>query len=351
MSSDAPIIVGWGAVSPIGLTAAQTGLFLRATRNWVRETPFIDGWGERVSASRVAVLSPAVVGPERLARLACAAFVQALSSMNREAGGLRVGVLLALAERYANSGGTVQSPAGAVGEFVGHFRRGLPSSWAGVHVEWSASGHAGAAAALDRATRWVMGGGVDVVVVGGVDSYYEWTALEALGRQDRLLSPENLDGLLPGEAAAFVVLARENALPGAQPIARVAAVGTASEPVPLGSDEPCLAKGLTTALDRAVAPLRARRQRSNYWLTDLTHETYRVKELQIVIARFGDVVGTATTLLAPAREYGDVGAASLPLLWVLALEAWYRGYAPDRSAVTIAGSDGGARGAVLLEAV
>lgn len=196
-----------------------------------------------------------------------------------------------------------------------------------------------------------MGGGVDVVVVGGVDSYYEWTALEALGRQDRLLSPENLDGLLPGEAAAFVVLARENALPGAQPIARVAAVGTASEPVPLGSDEPCLAKGLTTALDRAVAPLRARRQRSNYWLTDLTHETYRVKELQIVIARFGDVVGTATTLLAPAREYGDVGAASLPLLWVLALEAWYRGYAPDRSAVTIAGSDGGARGAVLLEAV
>jgi hypothetical protein len=183
-----------------------------------------------------------------------------------------------------------------------------------------------------------------------VDSFYDWPVLDRLQRQDRLITEDNLDGLIPGEGAAFVMLAPTGGYRQAPPAAHVLDVGTGVEPHALGAEEPCLAAGYTAAMNAALAPLRDARRRSNFWVTDLTHEAYKVKEFQILVARFGDVLGSETILMTPNREYGDVGAATLPLFWTLALEAWQKGYARDRAAVMLAGSDAGPRGATLMEA-
>jgi hypothetical protein len=102
-------------------------------------------------------------------------------------------------------------------------------------------------------------------------------------------------------------------------------------------------------LKLAVAPLRAAKRRSNSWFTDLTHERWKIRDLQLVIARFGDVVGINTSIETPLRELGDLGAASLPAFCALAVEAWAQGYARDTVAVVLAGSDYGERGAAVLE--
>jgi len=51
-------------------------------------------------------------------------------------------------------------------------------------------------------------------------------------------------------------------------------------------------------------------------------------------------------LETPARELGEVGAATLPLYAVLALEGWQRGYAADTQALCFASSLHGLCGAL-----
>jgi hypothetical protein len=130
----------------------------------------------------------------------------------------------------------------------------------------------------------------------------------------------------------------------------VLGIGTGREARPIGSAEPFQSLGLSAALEIAVAPLRAATRRTNFWLLDNSHEAYATKELQNIIARFGDILGTRSDMQRPLQPLGDAGAAAMPLLAVLAAEAWRLGYANDDVAVVTGCSDDGARGALLLGA-
>ena len=85
-----------------------------------------------------------------------------------------------------------------------------------------------------------------------------------------------------------------------------------------------MARGLSDALRDAFEPLRAEGTRCPTLYCDVTHEAATVRELQIIIARFGATLATDFLLQTPARELGAVGAATLPLYAVLAAEAWLR---------------------------
>src|SRR5262249_22682008 len=116
----------------------------------------------------------------------------------------------------------------------------------------------------------------------------------------------------------------------------------------VGSESPCMSEGLSLALDSAVEPLRAVRARCRLWWLDASHEVYATQELQRMVARFGDVLGADSEVQMPLKELGDVGAAPLPLLPVLAREWWLQGVARDDTAVLTGCSDSGGRGALLL---
>jgi 3-oxoacyl-[acyl-carrier-protein] synthase I len=128
----------------------------------------------------------------------------------------------------------------------------------------------------------------------------------------------------------------------------VLALGAGQEPQPLGADGPCVSEGMSQALDMALAPLRAAGRRCRSWALDSTHEAYATHEVQNLIARFGDVLGVDSELAMPLKELGDVGAAAMPLLAALALEAWRQGLARDDCAVVTGSSERGLRGAMLL---
>jgi hypothetical protein len=333
-------LVAWSAVSSLGESATETALLLRAGLNNVARSRFIDASGERVMMCAAPAVPPDLGGVERaaaLAQLALSGLGAAIEAPRRPV------LLLALPERYAEQEFSVTLTAEGQ-EFLRSMRAGLPPQFKNLEIELFPFGRAAGAVAMRRALSLV--GHEQLVIWGGVDTLYDWTTLEALERADRLMTVANIDGVRPGEGAAFMAVAPA----GAGDAIRVLGLGTGREPFPVGSEEPCRSLGLSAALDKALAPLRAAGRRTNCWLLDNTHEAYATQELQNIIARFGDVLGLQGELQMPLRELGDVGAAAMPLLAVLAAEAWRLGYANDDAAVITGCSQGGARGALLLGA-
>lgn len=333
------VLTAWEAVSTLGESAMETALLLRAGLSSVAASDFIDAAGDRVMMCGSPALPSGVRATKRAVALAQLALSRLAESV---AFGGRPVVVLAVAERYAAADKAFELNAEGI-SFVSLLQAALPASLQGCQLEVFPFGRAAGAPALRRAIELVEAG--RPAIWGGVDTQHDWSVLESLQQADRLLTTENVDGVRPGEAAAFLVLA-----PSSGRGIRVLGLGTGREPRPLGSDEPCQSLGLSAALDDAVAPLRAASRRTNFWLLDNSHESYATHELQNIIARFGDVLGVRSDILTPFKPLGDAGAAAMPLLSVLAAEAWRLGYANDDVAVITGSSDNGARGALLLGA-
>lgn len=330
--------MAWEAVTSLGESAAETALLLRAGLSNVCASRFVDGAGERVRMCAAPAVPLEIGGLDRAAALASLALGRLAEAIDVKRQAV---LLLALPDSYgAADAAFARSPHGR--SFLDTVRRSLKRA-ASLDIEIFPFGRAAGAVALRRAVEFVDQD--RLVIWGGVDTMYDWTVLETLERDDRLLTAENVDGVRPGEGAAFVALG-----PSATRGIHVVGIGAGREPSPVGSGKPCRSLGLTAALDAAVAPLRDAGRRSNCWLLDTSHEAYATQELQNVIARFGDVLGLEAELHMPLKELGDAGAAAMPLLAVLGAEAWRLGYANDDTAVITGCSKDGARGALLLAA-
>jgi 3-oxoacyl-[acyl-carrier-protein] synthase-1 len=329
----------WEAVTTLGESAMETALLLRAGLSNVALSDFIDASGERMMMCGAPSLPSHLRATGRaiaLAQLALARFAESIDVTDRPA------LVLAVANRYA--GGDKTARLNEEGNsFVAALQSQLPTSLRGCDVEVFPYGRAAGAPALRRAIELADEG--RFVIWGGVDTLHDWSVLERLQAADRLLTTENVDGVRPGEGAAFMAVSS-----GTHRGIRVLGIGTGREPRPIGSEEPFQSLGLSAALEMAVAPLRAVSRRTNCWLLDNSHEAYATKELQNIIARFGDILGLRSEMQMPLQPLGDAGAAAMPLLSVLAAEAWRLGYANDDVAVITGCSDDGARGALLLGA-
>lgn len=334
-------LVAWEAVTALGESAVETALLLRAGVTNVSLSHFIDAKGERVMLCHSPALPPTLSGPQRLVALGAHALLKLLPQL--PAGTAPLTVLLALPERFAivENGFDLTPDGQAVRDGL---RRALPVELAHVDIECFPFGRAAGALALRRALDLLSRG--THVVWGGVDSQHDWEVLQALEQADRLLTADNVDGIRPGEAAAFVALVPA----GDSHLVNLLSVGLAREPHPVGSEQQSQATGLCSALDNAVEPLRHAIVRCNYWLLDNTHEVYATQALQNVITRFGDVLGLETELHMPLKELGDAGAATMPLLAALAAQSWRTGHACDQTAIITGCSERGARGAMLLTA-
>jgi hypothetical protein len=332
------------AITSLGESAAETALLLRAGVGNVQPSDFIDAQGQRVLLCATPALPPDLPGPDRLVALAAHALGALHRRMAVAAHEDRAPLIaLCLPQRLGEGGDAAGRPAlnGAGQAFVDALRERLPAAWSAARIEAFPIGRAAGAPAMLLASQFV--GGAGPVLWGGVDSCLDWNVLGALERAGRLMTNDNVDAVRPGEAAAFVALAR----PGSGQAA-VLALGAGREPQPVGADGPCVSEGMSQALDTALAPLRAAGRRCRFWALDATHEAYATHEVQNLIARFGDALGADSELAMPLKELGDAGAAAMPLLAVLALQAWRQGLARDDCAVVTGSSDSGLRGAMLL---
>jgi 3-oxoacyl-[acyl-carrier-protein] synthase I len=240
-------------------------------------------------------------------------------------------------------------PVDAVVAIVAALRADLESRRIRPRLETFALDHAAGLSALARALAIVAERPSDPCLVGGVDSYLSAETLAWLHAREQLKSEANRWGFVPGEAAAFAVIASPSLVSsrGLSPSAWVLSAATAREEVTPRSAVPLLGKGLSVAFSGALAalPVDARVDETG---CELNGERWRGDDAGFALARASRRFVDPGRKTAPALSFGDVGAASGALFLAVAAHAGARGYARGPRVLVWTGAEGGARSAALL---
>lgn len=337
-------IVGMGAQTAIGRSAAATMAAVRAGISAAAEHPVYRARDrEPMVVCRTSWLPPDLAGVERFVSLATSPALEALAGwpmlsllrpielfvgLPEKRPGRPAGLEMALAQRLSD-------------------RLRTESPIASVHV--FPSGHASFFLALAEAKARIAAGVADLCLVGGVDSYLEPETLEWLEDGGQLHSYENSWGFIPGEGAAFCLLASARvAKDSSNQLSSLLAVAVSYEENRIKTETVCVARGLSDACDRTLSVLPAGAAVDQV-ICDVNGEPYRSDELSFVMARESRHFAAPGEFLAPADCWGDVGAASGSLFAALAISASRRGWAKGPLHLLWASSEGGQRGAALLE--
>jgi 3-oxoacyl-[acyl-carrier-protein] synthase-1 len=203
---------------------------------------------------------------------------------------------------------------------------------------------------MEEAVLRIRMGQSKFCLVGGADSYQDGNTLAWLDGTGRLKSNRNRDGLIPGEAAAALLLEsrRQAEARGEKILARIEGLGRGLEKNPRESGRPSGGTGLVQALRAAMG--NAENPLEVEWVAgDLNGESYRAREWGLSQVMLLEHFRRLKHIWHPADSLGDVGAASGAVLVSLAARAWDKEYAPAEKCLIFAGSDDGSRGALLLQ--
>ena len=336
-------IVGVGAVTAVGLTAASAAAAVRAGIAGFGEHPFmIDRQGEPMIVAAVPNSGTDSSGGNRFGQLA----VQALREM------------LLPVEAHRRDIGTIAMFVGLPPQRPGRpaeLERQMADTLSRVggisSVECIATGHSAGLMALEAASQKVLANQSGFYLAGGVDSYLEPETLEWLEKNDQLHGGPNAYGFLPGEAAGFCLLCSQQAAERfrLRVLARVLTVATAREKNLIKTDTVCLGNGLTEVFQKVFAELPSSAEKIDHTICDMNGETYRADEYGFAVSRLSNRFVNASDFVAPADCWGDVGAASGPLFVNLVVAAGQRGYANARHNLLWTSSESGERTATILQ--
>jgi 3-oxoacyl-[acyl-carrier-protein] synthase-1 len=321
---------------------------IRANKMLPRESHIIDNAGNPVATCRLPSVADNVQGLDRFVSLAAPALVQAvhpwLAFERRRVGDPRplpMFVALPSGSRPGFDRRLTKDFVDAVAE-----RAAIPIATRASVAVTKCRG--GGVEAFQTALAHLHAGRDEAVVVGGVDTWFDPDVLEYLEGERRLHGPECENGFLPGEGAAFLVLTTHSHASALHRWGRVISVATELEPRPYGSDEPCHALGMTSAVKRATQSTGNKSRRIHWQLTDVHNERHRVDEWQIVRTRAFEAFTDDALHEQPLLRAGDLGAASTAYLAVHALVCWHTQCAPGDCVLIATHSDGAERGAMVL---
>jgi 3-oxoacyl-[acyl-carrier-protein] synthase I len=340
-------IVAVGARTPLGLTAAPSAAAYRAGISSVSEHPFmVDRVGDPMPGSLDRRLDPGMMGPDRLLALAETALREACAPLATAPGPrLRLPLFVGLAELRP---GFTRQAAEAVRSRLAQVEH-LPIEISEVNI--LTLGHAAGLAALAAATERLQEGAADACLVGGVDSYFQPETMEWLDGHRQLVGAVSRSAFVPGEGAGFCMVMTQRALSrlGLSAMARVVRVAIGSETKLIKTADLCLGVGLTAVVRDAVGELPRQAEGIDTVFCDINGERYRGEEWGFVCLRLSQYFADPTAYESPADCWGDMGAASGPLFAMLACEAATRGYAKGARTLLWASSEGGLRGAAVLD--
>jgi 3-oxoacyl-[acyl-carrier-protein] synthase I len=335
----APVaILGCGMMTGVGLTAEASCAAIRCAIDNFQETRFIASGGEWIIGSEVPLDEP-WRGIAKLARLLAGPLRECLDQIP-DVAPESIPVLLCVAEE--------DRPGRLEGLGNPLFYRAC--ELLGVHFHDKsrviAQGRVGGAVGLHHAGRLIYEGGFRHVIVAGVDSYLVGATLRAYDQRERLLTPENSNGFIPGEAGAALLVGP----PGAGGGIVCLGMGFAMEKAMIESEEPLRADGMVAALQQALAAAGLTMAQIGYRLADISGEQYAFKEADLAVSRILRDRHEFQDLWHPADCIGDTGAAAVPSMLAVAFIAARKGYAAGDPVLAHSGNDDGRRAAIILRA-
>src|SRR5439155_8825251 len=342
------MVVGIGMVTAVGLTAAETAASVRAATARFVETSLMDKRVEPFTLAEVpedglcdVVENLATAGltarEARMLRLGTVALRECLKSL--PPGEAAPGLALSLPETD-----TTRPLDGQ--RFLQCFAQQTAGAFEVKHSAAAHRGRAGGLAAVGQATEMVRTGRARFMLAGGIDTYRDLYLLGTLDMEQRVKSAANLDGFIPGEGAAFLLLGQADA--GAVAIAAVSPVAQASENGHLYSEQPYRGEGLATAIQQLVQSGGAAGPIQEVY-SSMNGENHWAKEWGVAFIRNSSAFLPDHGMHHPADCYGDTGAACAVLMVGVAALGIKQGY--RRSPALVYGSsDRVQRAAVVVKA-
>jgi 3-oxoacyl-[acyl-carrier-protein] synthase I len=324
-------------VSGVGLNAPASLAAIRCGINNFQETRFMDSGGEWIIGSSVPM--EATWRGTKLSWMLASALEECICSDSR----LRfedIPILVCLAEKDRRGRFTrlderisleIQEELGirfhTKSNFLNHGRVGL-----GI--------------ALQQAHGLIYRDNVSNVLIAGVDSFLVGSTLNAYEEQDKLLTSQNSNGFLPGEAAAAVLVGP--ALSAHAPQLLCLGVGTGIETATEASGLPLRADGLVQAIKVALAEADCGLEAMDFRITDVSGGQYSFKEASLALARILRKRKEAFDIWHPADCIGEVGAAIGPIILAVGLAATRKAYGPGNNILCHLANEDGNRTAIIL---
>jgi 3-oxoacyl-[acyl-carrier-protein] synthase I len=206
------------------------------------------------------------------------------------------------------------------------------------------TGHVACFEALHHA-RDLLSNGADACVIAAADCFISARTLRWLDRHKRLLRPGRSDGVVPGEAAAALLITPSAV---AQPSCRLLGVGFGSEPATALNDDPLLGTGMARAARGALAEAGLAMEDIELRISDVAGESWAFEELVLSQARTMHLARPMQTVWHPARSVGEVGAAAGMIQLMTATFGFAKAYAPGAYALCHSSAVTGRRAAALL---
>lgn len=308
-------IVAAEVCTPVGVDGATSEAEARAGTLPFMETEVVGIDGEPVRASRLGLLDTGATRTERMKALAATAFrnhLDAALGLDLCARVASLPVVLALPEPEPEpNAGEVQplelqrALDSVAASLLPQTRLLFPKP--GAH----ALGRAAFFAALAQGLDMLRTGKHEAVVVGAVDSSCDRQSLQCLASKNRILGSGTDDGLIPGEAAGFVLLvAPEVRLIPGTPALGLLGVSLAQEQRHFLQADPNRSDGLTSAFRRLVDLPQIGGRRADHLLSCQTGESFWGEELARAYLRNASLMPEPMTEDLAAARLGDTGAAS-----------------------------------------
>jgi 3-oxoacyl-[acyl-carrier-protein] synthase-1 len=345
------VITAVGMVTPVGHTAKESCASIMAGVSRIGESPEFRVPDEKkhLVPANCAWVSGVTDGHRRFLRhyrMAVRAFTQAIVRANLiESELCESGIYLCISEPER-----VEIDSRIQDQLIKRICKALELPDLSSRTQVFTLDHAGVFYALAAATADLATGRIKHAIVGAVDTYLDEATLEWLADINRLKTDRTVNGIIPGEGAAFLVAEnREVAVArGVSPLARIDGIATAMENHGIYSEMPCRGEGLTKALQNTLDDLPDRGTDTAVVVCDLNGERYRALEWGLALGRALGALQHSPIVWHPAGSIGDAGAAAGPINIGVGAVTVANNYARLGDVLVWGSSDKGQRGSAYL---
>jgi 3-oxoacyl-[acyl-carrier-protein] synthase I len=326
-----------GMITCVGHDAPSSCAAIRAAIANFTETRFMGDGGEWLIGAQVELEQP-WRGRTKLVKMLASSITECLQGIPKQEW-RHIALLLCVAEQ--------QRPGrteGLVDLLYPELCKELQVEFS-VHSAVIPRGRIAAVSALKQARQLIYKEGVSHVLIAGADSYLSWPTLRYYQNKQRLLTAENSNGFIPGEAGAAILVTKPH-MQGKQ--LRCWGLGFCIEEVTVESEEPLRADGLTVAIKEALQDAGVQMQDLDFRIADLSGEQYYFKEASLALSRTLRVLKEKFDIWHPADCIGETGAALGIVAFAIAKAAWEKRYAHGYGAMLHFNLDDGRRAAAVV---
>ena len=329
-----------GLVCPVGLSALEACTAMRAGVSIASEVPYVGNDGELIVGAAVSALSFELPRSERVFSMLCRALVDCIVGGDEIR--LESTPLMVLPQ-------TAQ--VGACPELEGTrvfaaLRDNMGWTFDVANSQVFTQGATGTAHAFAEAAKYMQKTGGDNCLIVAADSLLHARTLLKLEQQGRLKTVERSDGVIPGEAAACVLVTRRQKRPYSP---QVLGMGFATEVATVLNDVPFRADGLTAAARVALREAGMTMADLDYRISDAAGESYAFREQSLLVTKLLRERKVDFELWHPAEHVGDTGAAAGLVQLAVISDAFRAGYAPGSRVISCCSAASGERTAMILQ--